>query len=127
MSMSGYTGSGPDLTRPNTLLAPFGIQYLPGLYSGPVTTFAVHPTTTGLTSVTFEGGYTVGLVDGGVGGTDAVTASLPAGPVGIAQERGDGRLYVWGDEWVEYDSEWQSNPEIREFWIDVLGWLEFLR
>jgi hypothetical protein len=127
MSMSGYTGSGPDRTQPNTLLASIGIQYLPGLYSGPVTMFANHPTTTGLSSVTFEGGYTVGPVNGVTGGSNTITASLSAGPVAIAQERGSGRAYVWGDEWVEYDSEWQSMPQIRQFWIDVLGWLEHLR
>jgi hypothetical protein len=89
--------------------------------------FVTHPTTTGLTSVTFEGAYGVGAVDGGTGGANTVTASLTSGPVGIAQERGAGRVYVWGDEWVEYDSEWQSIPQIRVFWLDVLGWLEHLR
>jgi hypothetical protein len=127
MSMTGYTGSGPDRTQPNTLLASIGIQYLPGLYDGPVTMFANHPTTAGLTSVTFQGGYTVGPVDAVTGGVNTVTASLSAGPVGMAQERGSGRAYAWGDEWVEYDSEWQSMPQIRQFWIDVLGWLEHLR
>jgi hypothetical protein len=127
MSMTGYTGAGPDQTQPNTLLASIGIQYLPGLYSGPVTMFASHPTTSGLTSVTFLGGYTVGPVAGITGGVDTVTASLSAGPVAIAQERGLGRVYAWGDEWVEYDSEWASIPQIRQFWVDVLGWLEHLR
>jgi hypothetical protein len=127
MSMSGYTGSGPDRAQPNTLLASIGLQYVTPLSSGPVTMFVDHPTTTGLTSVTFEGGYLVGAVDGGTGGNNTVTASLTAGPVGMAQERGAGRVYVWGDEWVEYDSEWQSMPQIRQYWIDVLGWLERLR
>ena len=61
------------------------------------------------------------------GGINTVTASLSAGPVAIAQERGSGRALAWGDEWVEYDSEWQSMPQIRQFWVDVLGWLEHLR
>ena len=39
------------------LLAPFSVAYTGGLLNGPVTTFATHPITTGLTSVTFNGGY----------------------------------------------------------------------
>ncbi|HLK36985.1 MAG TPA: hypothetical protein VKU41_09570, partial [Polyangiaceae bacterium] len=127
MSMTDYTGSGPDRTQPNTLLASIGLQYLPGLLNGPVTMFVTHPTNAGLTSVTFQGGYAVGPVSGISGGVNTVTANLTAGPAVIAQERGNGRVFAWGDEWVEYDSEWQSIPEIRQFWIDVLGWLEHLR
>jgi hypothetical protein len=123
MSMSGYTGGGEDYLRPNSLLESFGLRYLPGLYSGPVTSFVPHPVTMGLSAVTFSGGYRVGEIGGVVGGMNTVTATLAAGPVEIVQERGSGRVVVWGDEWVEFDSEWQSMPMIEQFWIDVLGWL----
>jgi hypothetical protein len=123
MSMSGYTGGGEDVTRPNTLLAAIGLQYLPGLQNGPVTSFAAHPVTMGLSSVTFSGGYLVGEVAGVSGGMNTVTATLSAGPVEIVQVRSNGRVVVWGDEWVEFDSEWQAMPMIQQFWVNVLGWL----
>jgi hypothetical protein len=121
-SMTGYTGAGPDYSRPNLLLAEFGIQYLPGLLNGPVTMFYTHPITAGLSSVTFLGGYQIALTPV-AGGTSTVTATLSGGPVEVAAERGSGRVVSWGDEWVQFDSEWQTNPMIRQFWVDILGWL----
>jgi hypothetical protein len=123
MSMSGYTGSGADYQRPNTLLAPLGLAYLPGLVSGPVVNFATHPVTDGLSSVTFNGGYLVSELPGASGGIDTVTATLAGAAAEIVQERGAGRIVVWGDEWVEFDSEWQAMPMISQFWVDILDWL----
>jgi hypothetical protein len=77
--------------------------------------------------VTFSGGYTLAEVAGVTGGTDTVVASLAFGPVGMAQTRGSGRVYVWGDEWVTFDSEWSTMPMIKQFWVNALGWLERLR
>ncbi|MEZ4221312.1 MAG: hypothetical protein R3B13_10345 [Polyangiaceae bacterium] len=122
ISMTGYTGqAAPDFFT-NTLLAPFGLSYQPGLKSEPVTTFATHPVTQGLTSVTFLGGYLVADA-GGTSGTSTVIGSISAGPVAYAHERGKGRAVVWGDEWIEFDSEWQSLPEIEQLWINVMSWL----
>jgi hypothetical protein len=122
MVMTGYTGGGEDRTRPNSLLAAIGLEYLPGLHNGPVTSFEVHPLTTGLTSVTFQGGYLVGEV-AGVPGANTVVARLSVGPAGIAQERGAGRVFVWGDEWIQFDSEWTTLPEINQLWVNVMTWL----
>ena len=122
MAMTGHTGGGEDRTRPNSLLATIGLEYLPGLHSGPVTSFEAHPLTTGLTSVTFQGGYLVAEV-AGVPGANTVVARLPVGPAGIAQERGEGRVFVWGDEWIQFDSEWTTLPEINQLWVNVMSWL----
>jgi len=56
-----------------------------------------------------------------------VVAEITDGPVGLALERGSGRAFVWGNEWVEFDSEWQSLPEIKTFWVNSLGWLNGAR
>ncbi|MDI1436844.1 ThuA domain-containing protein [Polyangium sorediatum] len=121
VAMTGYTDAEPDFYT-NTLLAPFGLAYQPGLYSEPVTMFAAHPVTAGLSSVTFLGGYLVKDL-GGSGGTSAAIGSISAGPVAFAHERGKGRAVVWGDEWIEYDSEWQALPEIEQLWVNILAWI----
>lgn len=121
VSMTGYTDSAPDF-RANALLQPFGLSYSPGLHSEPVTIFATHPVTVGLTSVTFLGGYLVADA-GGAGGSSVVIGSISAGPVAYAHERGKGRAVVWGDEWIEYDSEWQTLPEIENLWVNLMSWL----
>lgn len=88
----------------------------------PVTIFAVHPVTAGLTSVTFAGGYLVKDL-GGNDGKNTVLGSISAGPVAFAHERGNGRAVVWGDEWIEFDSEWKSLPEIEQLWVNMIAWI----
>jgi hypothetical protein len=122
ISMTGYTGAAAPDFYTNTLLAPFGLAYLPGLHTEPVTIFANHPVTVGLTSVTFAGGYLVGD-SGSSAGTSTVIGSISAGPVAFAHERGKGRAVVWGDEWIEFDSEWTTLPEIEQLWVNVIAWL----
>ena len=124
MVLTGYSGGGGDFYA-NTLLEDIGLEYnvSGGLLSGPVTTFNPHPVTGGLTSVTFSGGWVVGEVAGVTGGTNTVVASIGAYTVGIVQQRGLGRVFVWGDEWITFDSEWTSMPEIEGLWANSLGWL----
>lgn len=121
MAMTGHTAD-PTMAQswPNTLLAPFELGYEGALLSGPVTDFAVHPITTGLTSVTFAGGFAVFEASPNV---SDVVATLPAGPVARARGFGDGKVFVWGDEWIEYDSEWSTLPEITQLWVNTLAWL----
>ena len=122
VSMTGYTGAPEPDFYTNTLLAPFGLEYQPGLYSEPVTMFASHPVTVGITSVTFAGGYLVKDL-GPSGGTSTVIGSISAGPVAFAHERVKGRAVVWGDEWIEFDSEWESVPEIEKLWVNIIAWI----
>lgn len=122
MSMTGYTGAAAPDFYTNALLAPFGLEYQPGLYTEPVTIFATHPVTAGLTSVTFAGGYLV-KDSGASGGTSTLLGSISAGPVAYAHERGKGRGVVWGDEWIEFDSEWKTLPEIQKLWVNIIAWL----
>ena len=41
----------------------------------------------------------------------------------VALESGDGRVFVWGDEWIEYDTEWASMPTVARLWANLFGWL----
>ena len=120
ISMSGYNGTSTDF-RANVLLAPLSVAYSGGLLNGPVTNFATHPITTGLTSVTFAGGYAVSDL-GGSGSTRTAIAFLSS-PVSYAVEMGTGRAFVWGDEWIEFDSQWSTLPEIKQLWVNVFAWV----
>ena len=125
-SMSGYHNDTSQDWRANSLLAPLGLAYSGQLVWGPVTQFAVQPITVGLTSVTFTGGY--GISDlGGDESTRTPIAFVPANPgtvaVAFAVQMGQGRAFVWGDEWIEFDSEWSTMPEIPQLWLQVFNWI----
>ena len=124
MSMTGYTGAPPDVDNPNSLIGPMGLTYnnSKGIISGPVTSWMMHPISMGITSVTFLGGFYINVMNDGVG-VNTVVATLPQGPVAVAQERKSGKLFIWGDEWIEFDSEWQNQPQIKKFWANILAWL----
>jgi hypothetical protein len=119
MALTGYAGSGEDSANPNSLLVALGASFENTLLSGPVTTFPTHPTNTGLTSVTFSGGRPVTTTASNV----TVVGTIGTTNVAVAFEHGEGRAYLWGDEWVTFDSQWSSMPEIKLFWVNAFGWL----
>jgi len=124
MSMTGHTNSQIVADRPNSLIKPMGLSYntSKGFFSGPITSFTDHPINAGLTSVSFFGGLYVDIVDDGVGVNDSIM-TLPQGPVGVVQDRVNGSLFIFGDEWVEFDSEWKNIPQIKQFWVQVLAYI----
>lgn len=124
MSMTGFTNAQFAADRPNSLIKPMGLSYntSKGFFSGPVTQFVAHPITMGLTSISFFGGLFIDIVNDGVG-VNKTIMTLPQGPVGVVQDRKNGRLFIFGDEWVEFDSEWKNIPQIKQFWVQTLSWL----
>lgn len=124
MSMTGHTNTQALTDKHNSIIGAYGLTYntSAGWFSGPVTQFAPHPITMGLTSISFYGGLFINLADDGVG-VNTTIMTLPQGPVGVAQERLGGRVFVFGDEWVEFDSEWKNIPEIKKFWVQTLAFL----
>jgi hypothetical protein len=123
-SMTGYSNTISDWNA-NSLLAPLQVAYSGDLQSGPIISFATHPVTTGLTSVTFLGGYAVSDL-GGSASTRTPIAFLPDGAnttAAVAIQMGKGRAVVWGDEWIEFDSEWSTLPEITQFWVQLFAWI----
>ncbi len=124
MSMTGHTNNQTVIDRPGSLIGPMGLTYngSAGFFSGPVTNFAPHPINAGLTSLTFAGGLFINIVDDGIGVNQTIM-TLPPGPVGVVQERMMGRLFVFGDEWVEFDSQWMNMPDIKQFWVQTLVYL----
>ena len=43
--------------------------------------------------------------------------------VGAAGPIGSGHALLFGDEWIEFDSEWSTMPPIPQFWQDAVQWL----
>ncbi len=126
LALAGYVNDEGDQARQNSLLAGLPVRYAPGLIAlGPfryVSDFSAHPTTTGLRSVPFWGGYRVTLT-GTCNGPGQIVASLDGDPVAVACQHGAGRVYVWGDEWVEYSSQWASGTDAPRFWQNAMDWL----
>jgi hypothetical protein len=88
----------------------------------------MHPITQGLTSVTFYGGYAVEDL-GGTASTRTPIAFVPNPAdggllsVAYAVQMGSGRAFVWGDEWIQYNSEWSTMAEIKQLWVQIFGWV----
>ncbi|MEO8553721.1 MAG: hypothetical protein ABI678_27295 [Kofleriaceae bacterium] len=124
MALSGYTGGTTDYTYPNSLLAGLGARFGGTLTSASVTSFAPHPLTVGLASITFSGGFAVVIDDPQ---TAVPVAMIGTVPIAGAITYGTGRAYLWADEWVTFDSVWSGNPELPVFWANAFGWLGRLR
>jgi len=128
LSVSGFYESGPDTSYSNSLLAGIGLAYggfVVGGAGGPAMTsdLASHPIMAGITSLPFWGGFTVAPTAGADGlGRNAILAWSESQVVGITQERGAGRVVVWGDEWIEMDAQFDT-PDVQRFWLQALTWL----
>jgi hypothetical protein len=125
MTLIGY-GAPSEVTNVNRLLAPYGMSYgsIPILYKGgstiPITTWVSHPISDKITAVGVDNGFEA---QGG-----ALVASGPAPEqysVGRINTPGAGRVFVWADEWITFDSEWTGHPDyqLERFWQNLLLWL----
>ena len=126
VALTGYHDNTSEDWRANSLLAPLGVAFSGSLLWGPVMQFDAHPITMGLTSVTFTGGY--GISDLGTGASTGmpvgyVSANGTKTPVAYVLQMGAGKAFLWGDEWIEFDSEWSSTPQIPKLWLQIFSWL----
>lgn len=121
VALSGYGDYPEALTVQNELLLPLAVGFdTTATLWGPVMDFVPHAITTGLTSLTFIGGRAVThQADDEV----LMTVGEPAQDVCVVAERGSGKVFLFGDEWITYDSEWSTQPEIEQFWVNVFAWL----
>jgi hypothetical protein len=127
LSLTGFANTSTDATLPNSLLADLPLGYAPSFVGLTpaltyVTTFTPSPVTAGLRAVPFWGGHGV-IAQGACDGPTQSVAFLAGDPVGATCVHGMGRLYLWGDEWVEYSSQWTSTMDTRAFWQDAIDWL----
>ncbi|WP_437524394.1 hypothetical protein WME79_35930 [Sorangium sp. So ce726] len=125
MTLIGY-GDPDERENVNTLLAPLGVGYdqepiLPreGGSTIPITAWSgEHPVLDGIKAVGVDNGYPVV-------GEGATLATGDGHDVLKALEVGDGRVLVWGDEWITYNSEWVDHPDyqVERFWLNAIKWM----
>ena len=113
----------PERDRANTALSPFGLAY-EGPYFGNAVIPAFdqnHPVSQGIVDVNFAGG--IEPKDNGKQGTSAVFATTQMKNAGLAHETAmGGRVIVWGDEWITFDSDWQGFADVQAFWVNMVDW-----
>jgi hypothetical protein len=124
MTLIGYADPS-ELANANLLLGAFGMSYgsqqilqKQGGSTVPVTEWVPHPVTMGITLLGVDNGYPVQ-------GAGTALAMEQGFEVLRAQEVGMGHVLMWGDEWITYDSEWNTHPEyqVEEFWLNAIKWL----
>jgi hypothetical protein len=126
-AMTGHDGF-TSSERHDSLLGPALPTYdlVMGLLNGPATLLA-HPTTldtdgvSTLPPVTFAGGRAV-IVPASTPEIVPI-ATIGTTVVGVAGPYGAGHVLVFGDEWIEFDSEWSTMPPIPRLWQNAVGWL----
>lgn len=122
MTLIGY-GAPDERTNINRLLAPSGIRYddepiLAGTPTIPVTTWHPHPVSEMVSQIGVDNGYEVS-------GAGDVIAEEGGFVLLRGTSMGLGKVLVWGDEWITYDSEWTEHPEyqLERFWLNAIKWL----
>ncbi len=123
MTTIGYTSNEPqEVLNVNRLLNPVGMGYSTTNVdlTGDITRWEAHPVTGGVSRIfTDNGAEPAGAV--------ATTLAWDASDRVALQvaEVGNGRVVVWGDEWLTYDSEWTDlqDQQVELFWLNLLSWL----
>jgi hypothetical protein len=128
MVMTGHD-SGATADRHVSLLASLGPSF--DLAAGPLNGPAMllpHPTTvtadgaSTLPPVTFAGGLRT-VVPAALAADVVPMASIGDQIVGVAGPLGMGQVLLFGDEWIEFDSEWSTMPPIVQLWLNTVRWL----
>jgi hypothetical protein len=126
-TLTGYADP-TEVGNVNSLLAPFGLSYgsTQILFGGsgstvPVTHWATHPVSEGITRIGVDNGYPV------LGGGTLVAWEPNPGQYDVARavDSSLGHVFAWGDEWITYNSEWNNHPDyqVARFWLNLLRWL----
>jgi hypothetical protein len=122
MTTIGYTGNeANEVVNVNKLLSKLGMGYSTaklGL-SGNVSSWTAHPVSDGISNIFTDNGVEPDIAQG-------MTVANSGGNVALQVNQLDaGRVAVWGDEWVTYDSEWADveGQQVELFWLNLLKWL----
>lgn len=122
MTTIGYTpNEHNEVINVNRLLAPLGLGYSntkTGL-DGLVEKWTPHPISAGVMAIRTDNGVEPETKTGTTVAYRDTQVALQVADVG------SGRLAVWGDEWVTYDSEWLdlTGQQVEVFWLNLLKWL----
>lgn len=122
MTTIGYTNNeANEVVNVNKLLAGLGMGYSATKLNltGNVSDWLAHPVSDGISNI---------FTDNGVepDGPSGMTVAHGRDKVALQVSQADlGRVAVWGDEWVTYDSEWADvdGQQVEHFWLNLLKWL----
>jgi hypothetical protein len=128
MVMTGHD-SGATADRHVSLLAALGPTFdlAAGPRNGPAMLLPHATTATAdgagtLPPITFYGGLRT-IVPAALSADVVPMAVIGGETVGVAGPIGMGRVLLFGDEWIEFDSEWSTMPPILQFWLNTVTWL----
>lgn len=128
MTLIGY-GDPDERINVNTLLEPFDIQYgetqiaqRQGDPTLPIGAWTTHPITEGVEFVGSDNGYPV---EGNDDSSTVIAETDDGHPFGRVGMPGKGHVFVWGDEWITYNSEWVEHEDyqVELFWVNTIKWL----
>jgi hypothetical protein len=121
-AMNGYsTFTQADIST-NALFAKTGLRVVRPETPSELTVNA-HPLTKGIVALKFEGGREVGDDGGSAGVVNRVFLRNETQALGIAQERGGGRLVLFGDDWISFFETNEPEGDKRQFWRNLMNWL----
>jgi hypothetical protein len=122
MTTIGYTyDEATEVENVNRLLGSVGMGY--SATNLDLTNFVQvwmpHPVTMGVENIFTDNG-----VEPEGSGMTVATGSDSRVALQVMQAQ-TGRVVVWGDEWITYDSEWQDveDQQVELFWLNILKWL----
>lgn len=115
MVTSGF-GNSTEPARINSLLSALDITVTGPPRDALLATFEEHRVTRGVLELDFQGGF-------GVRGDGLPFARTAEGPVALVREHGEGRVVVWGDDWILGDPTLNRGPDGKLFWANSLLWL----
>jgi hypothetical protein len=123
MTTIGYSGNEElEVVNVNKLLNPVGLGYSPTKrdLQGYVERWDPHPVTQGVLKIRTDNG----VEPEGTTGTTIAWGADNRVALQVA-EVASGRVAVWGDEWITYDSEWQNiaDQQVEQLWLNMLKWL----
>jgi hypothetical protein len=132
-TMIGF-GDPSEVVNINGLIAATGLHYSTQPGYATVNNWTTHPVAMGLTEGAIRNGYAVR--DESDSDTDTNDENVIGYATGAAsgqlngvffrgRAHGTGHILVWGDEWISYDSEWQTQPQLRveRLWLNSIKWL----
>lgn len=123
MTTIGYAGwEEGEVVNINRLLNPLGMGYSTTSFdvTGYIEDWAPHPVTEGVSRILMDNGTS----PEGPAGTNLARDAAGRVALQIAAVEA-GRVVVWGDEWITYDSEWSdvTDQQVELFWVNIIKWL----
>jgi hypothetical protein len=121
ISMAGYVNDQVDVSQQNSLVAVTGLSYAAPIYLDPIENWLDHPITVGVEGVQIYGGWQV-LGNGTVFVRPQGEPNTSLGTT-IPVANDEAAVIVFSDEWISFDSEWQSIPAVETFWSNMISWV----